>query len=180
MIKTIAAIFCMITLCACSKFQVKRDLSEDYDFKKLKTYKVVTQNESNLTKDTINGKRAIENLERVLREKGYTPVTSDNADFMAVLDYENIEFVRPRSSTIGLGIGASSTRGSIGGLGLGYGIGSGDDHATLRVRFLDGQSSNEIWKGSASGDFEAKSPDETNKNFSKAMKEILKKFPDEA
>lgn len=171
-------IISLLVASSCSRFSVKRDMSEGHSFSNLKTFNFIAVKENNLTRDTINGRRAIESLEGVLNQKGFTSTSTDKADFLIVLDYENVEFIQPRSSSVGIGVGSSS-RGSVGGLGLGIGFGAGqrDERATLRIRFLDGTSNKEIWKGSASGDFEEDTPKETTKNFHDAVSEIMQKFP---
>lgn len=163
-------------LAACSSFSIKRDFIEGYDFKKLKTYKIVALNKRNLTKDSINGKRAIVALEQILNQKGYSNLSTGGADFLAVLDYDDIKYVKLRSSSIEMGL-YSASRGAMGDFGVGYGFGQRDDRATLRIKLLDGVTSKEIWIGSATGYFEKEKPRDTTKKFKEALEEILKTFP---
>lgn len=176
MTNSLISLTLFLFISSCASYTIRKDFDEKYDFKKLKTFNILTSGGDGLNSDSLSGMRAIEALENELKLLGYEQIQSGVTDFSAILNYEKRVYVTPKSTSIGLGIGSSS-RGSMGGVGLGLGTGRVEDLSVLKIKFIDGESKKEIWNSSASGEFEEKDPRETTKNFQTAIKEMLKKFP---
>jgi hypothetical protein len=76
-----------VTLLSCSSVSYKSDFDQSTDFSKYKKYKWFAgeQPDDELSKNPLVKKRIHESVDKVLKQKGFSPVEGDDADFVVVI-----------------------------------------------------------------------------------------------
>jgi len=166
-----------LALAACSSVSVKQDWDPTARFDGLKTWEwesstpVVTGN-TRLDDPLLHG-RIQSALEKSLAAKGYSKPTSGNPDFYVAYHVALQQKLDARTIYTGYG----PYRGW-------YGVGGAQtvvesyDVGTLLVDFINPQTNNVIWRGTAQSRIqELKNPEERQARIQDAVDRLLKQFP---
>jgi hypothetical protein len=158
--------------------EVRYDFDKDKDFTKYKTYKWVPIKGADQP-DSLTAKKLTDAMNAEFAAKGLTETDSNNADlyigFQTAVGTEK-QFT---SYNTGWGYGAGWGGGWYGGgTGMTYGSTSTIYIGQLDVSIYDAALKQLVWRGAVSKTLDPKAnPDKKQKNITKAVQKLLKKYP---
>lgn len=172
------SVFFLLVVAGCSTLGVQTDYDPDASFSELKTYRWLPSPEGDprVHNDIAEG-RVVRNVDRVLGEKGYRVVTTDDADFLVgfqlalegKLDVSNVDtyygyhWGRPYAG------GSPVHRDKI--------IREYDE-GSLIIDIIDTEEEEIIWRGSAQADVTHTTGEENEKLVKEAVERMFRDFPD--
>ncbi len=164
----------VIGFLGCSSISVSTDYDPGVDFSGYKTYKWGSANDPNdaLLKNQLILNRVFEAIDKTMRPKGFTKVTS-NPDFVVYPHAGTKEKTNIQSWGYGYG----------GWWGAGpYGGGNIDvtqyTEGTLYIDMVDMKNNKLMWRGVGTGIVgDPSSPEESTKNVDDEVSQVLKDFP---
>jgi len=165
-------IICLICLgvlfASCSGLSVKSDYDPGVDFAGLKTYDWMPVPEQIGISD-LDLARLKKAVDTQLQAKGHS-VSSEKPDFLVAVHFGVEDKVRV--SNTGYGYHYGGFYGSSGVRTYQY------EEGTLILDFVNPESKNLMWRGSATGELKnLKTPEKREQEINKVVEKILKKFP---
>lgn len=167
--------------CAISTTQ---DYDTSTDFSRLRSYSWQAPTQQGTNNNTLIDERIRRAVDTELSAKNFRKIESGQADFSVTYHYaikDRVERDGYGGPSIGVGVGGGS-RGTFGGFGIGFPIGSGGDRRSeedaLSIDVVEPVGGKLLWRGSARQQYDAKlSPQELTTRFNETVKAILDKFP---
>lgn len=166
----------LLVLISCASFEVKKDYDESYDFSQLNKYSLIANGKLSLEENSLIGQRVREAIDAELRNKGFEPTTSTDADFLITVEYWERQYIDSGNVSVGLGAGTFN-QSMYGTWGLGYGVPRVREQDTLAIRMYNSKNNHEIWQGRAVGNIKNGKTKKNQEQFSKAVHRILEHFP---
>ena len=172
----------LISMVGCSSISVNTDYDPSIDFSKYKTYKWFegkAPKDDELAKYPLVRKRVVNAVDKALAAKGFTKVTSGDADFVVIIHAGTKERMQLNTYNYG-GYGYGRYGYGWGGYG---GMSTTDvnyyDEATLVVDIADANKKELVWRGTGTGVVQGtpKDQSEAQEIANEVVEKIMKDFP---
>lgn len=162
---------------------VRYNFDKSADFTKFKTYKFVPIKDAAPVNDLVD-KQIKAGIEAQLSQKGLTKVDGDNADLLIGYQTAIGQEKQFTSYDSGWGYGPGWGRGGWYGGGMSTGMTTGQTSTIytgqLAVDMYDSAQKDLVWRGVVSKTIDTKAkPDKQEKNLTKALTKLFKKYPPE-
>jgi hypothetical protein len=168
-----AALMSLALLGACSSYQVTYDYDVTASFARYKTFDYYTSKKGTGGTTTLMDKRVRAAVEKELQAKGFAMETKADPDFL-VTYYPIVQNRKVRTNVrVGTGWGYRPFYGSVSTSQVRH-----YKEGTIVIEIVDFKTNQLIWQGSAAGALSGlNSPEDADEVVSKAVRDILAKFP---
>ena len=163
---------------------VRYNFDKSADFTKYKTYKFVPIKDATQLNDLVD-KQIKAGIEAQLSQKGLTKVDGDSADLLIGYQTAIGQEKQFTSYDTGWGYGPGWGRGGWYGGGMSSGMTTGQTSTIytgqLAIDMYDSAQKDLVWRGIVSKTIDTKAkPEKQQKNLTKALTKLFKKYPPEA
>ena len=164
----------IVTFLSCSSVSYKSDFDKSIDFSKYKKYKWFAgkQPDDELSKNPLVKKRIHESVDKVLKQKGFSPAEGDDADFVVVIHGGTKERMQIYNT------------GGIGWYDPWWGAYGGktdvnfSEEGTLIIDMVDAEKKELSWRGMATAAAKNHSiAEDMQKYFDEVVEKTLEDFP---
>ncbi|MEM9000384.1 MAG: DUF4136 domain-containing protein [Bacteroidota bacterium] len=173
MVKYLAYLFLLVSLCSCSTVRVNYDYDKGTNFSNYSTYNYFSDMETGLSQ--LDERRLLRVLDSTLQTKGY--LLADEPDFFVNILSDS--YRSGNRNSVGVGIGG--TGGNVGGgLSVGIPVGGSGLERQIQFDFVDSQKDALFWQAvSESGFRDNASPSVREANLKAIVTKVFSRFPPE-